>query len=276
MSDETVLITGSSSGIGRATAELFAEEEWVVYATARDEADLAELAERGCETAALDVTRAADVERVLDRIADEQGRLDCLVNNAGYGQHGPLEDVPAAELARQFDVNVYGPHRLTRAALPHMREAGDGTIVNVSSVSGRIAVPGAGAYSASKFALEAMSDALRGEVAGFGVDVVLVEPGPVATAFGERSAAELTEGLDHRRDVYGWVYEAVEDGSILAGSAPFAAEPRDVAAVIHEAAETTDPHARYPVGDAARYILLARFLPDRLRDLAFRVVRLVS
>jgi len=276
MSDETVLITGSSSGIGRATAELFAEEEWVVYATARDEADLAELAERGCETAELDVTRAADVERVLDRIADEQGRLDCLVNNAGYGQHGPLEDVPAGELARQFDVNVYGPHRLTRAALPHMREAGDGTIVNVSSVSGRITVPGAGAYSASKFALEAMSDALRGEVAGFGVDVVLVEPGPVATEFGERSAAELTAGLDDRRDVYGWVYEAVEDGSILAGSAPFAAEPRDVAAVIHEAAETTDPHARYPVGDAARYILLARFLPDRLRDLAFRVVRLVS
>jgi len=276
MSDETVLITGSSSGIGRATAELFAEEEWVVYATARDEADLAELAERGCETAELDVTRAVDVERVLDRIADEQGRLDCLVNNAGYGQHGPLEDVPADELARQFDVNVYGPHRLTRAALPHMREAGDGTIVNVSSVSGRITVPGAGAYSASKFALEAMSDALRGEVAGFGVDVVLVEPGPVATEFGERSEAELTEGIDDRRDVYGWVYEAVEDGSILAGSAPFAAEPRDVAAVIHEAAETTDPHARYPVGDAARYILLARFLPDRLRDLAFRVVRLVS
>jgi NAD(P)-dependent dehydrogenase (short-subunit alcohol dehydrogenase family) len=195
MSDETVLITGSSSGIGRATAELFAEEEWVVYATARDEADLAELAERGCETTELDVTRAADVGRVVDRIDDEQGRLDCLVNNAGYGQYGPLEDVPAGELARQFDVNVYGPHRLTRAALPHMREAEDGTIVNVSSVSGRIAVPGSGVYSASKFALEAMSDALRGEVEDFGVDVVLVEPGPVATAFGERSEAELGPGV---------------------------------------------------------------------------------
>ena len=273
MGDETVLITGCSSGIGRATAALFADEGWVVYATARDEADLAPLADRGCHTDELDVTVAADVERVVDRIVEEQGHLDCLVNNAGYGQYGPLEDVPADELGRQFDVNVYGPHRLARAVLPHMREAEDGTIVNVSSVSGRLSVPGSGAYSASKHALEAMSDALRGEVEGFGVDVAVVEPGPVATNFGERSREEASEGLDRREDVYGWVYEAVEDGRFLAGSAPFAAEPEDVAAVIHEAAETTDPHARYPVGQAARYMLLARFLPDGLRDFAIRIVR---
>ena len=276
MSDETVLVTGCSSGIGRATAELFAEEEWVVYATSRDEGDLSELAEAGCETAALDVTDAEEIERVVDRVLDEQGRLDCLVNNAGYAQYGPLEDVPADQLHRQFEVNVYGPHRLARAVLPHLREAGDGTIVNVSSVQGRIATPGAGAYSGSKFALEAMSDALRGEVEGFGVDVVLVEPGPVETNFTERSLEELAEGLDRRENVYGWLYDAIEDASVLSGSSPLAVAPREVAAVIHEAAETTDPHARYPVGPAARYLLLTRFLPDGLRDFAFRLVRRVA
>jgi NAD(P)-dependent dehydrogenase (short-subunit alcohol dehydrogenase family) len=276
MSDETVLITGCSSGIGRATAELFDAEGWVVYATARDESDVEGLADRGCQTAELDVTDADAIERVVDRIADEQGRIDCLVNNAGYGQYGPLEDVPAAELQRQFDVNVYGPHRLTRAVLPHMREAEDGTIVNVSSVSGRIATPGSGAYSASKFALEAMSDALRGEVEAFGVDVAVVEPGPVETNFTERSRDELGEGLDRREEVYGWLYETIEDTSILAGSSPLAVAPGRVAAVIHEAAETTDPHARYPVGRFARYALLSRFLPDALRDLGFRLVRRIA
>jgi len=273
MDEETVLITGCSSGIGRATAAFFAEEGWTVYATSRDEDDLAELAEAGCHTAALDVTKAAQIERVVDRVIDEQGHLDCLVNNAGYAQYGPLEDVPASELQKQFDVNVYGPHRLTRAVLPHMREAEDGTIVNVSSVSGRIAMPGTGAYSGSKFALEAMSDALRGEVDGFGVDVVLVEPGPVATEFTDRSRDELKDGLDRREDTYGWLYEMVEDAGIVGGAAPWAADPDDVAAVIHEAAEVTDPNARYPVGQAARYMLLSRFLPDGLRDLAARLLR---
>jgi len=268
-----VLITGCSSGIGRATAEFFADEGWTVYATSRDEDDLTDLAEDGCHTAALDVTRAAQVEEVVDRVIDEQGHLDCLVNNAGYAQYGPLEDVPAGQLQEQFDVNVYGPHRLTRAVLPHMREAEDGTIVNVSSVSGRISMPGTGAYSGSKFALEAMSDALRGEVDGFGVDVVLVEPGPVATNFEARSRDELKQGLDRREDTYGWLYEMVEDAGIVGGAAPFAADPEDVAAVVHEAAEVTDPHARYPVGQAARYMLLARFLPDGLRDLAARALR---
>jgi short-subunit dehydrogenase len=224
-------------------------------------------------TAALDVTDARQIESVVERVVDEQGHLDCLVNNAGYAQYGPLEDIPADELHRQFEVNVYGPHRLTRAVLPHMREAEDGTIVNVSSVSGRISVPGSGAYSGSKFALEAMSDALRGEVDGFGVDVALVEPGPVATNFTERSREEISDGLDRREDEYGWLYEAIEDTSILAGSSPLAIAPDRVAAVVHEAAETTDPHARYPVGTAARWLLLGRFLPDGLRDLGTRVIR---
>jgi NAD(P)-dependent dehydrogenase (short-subunit alcohol dehydrogenase family) len=275
MADETVLITGCSSGIGRATASRFAREEWTVYATARDEDDIAELAEEGCRTATLDVTSGRDVDRVTDRIIDETGRIDCLVNNAGYGQYGPLEDVPADELHRQFDVNVYGPQRLTRAVLPHMRDREEGTIVNVSSTYGRIVTPGSGAYSGSKHALEAMSDALRGEVDRFGVDVVLVEPGPVETEFRDRMEAELADGLERRPD-YQWLYELIEDADLLAGGAPIAVPPEDVATAIYDAASVTDPDARYPVGRAAKYLLYSRFLPDRLRDAVFRFVRTLA
>ncbi|MHB9288288.1 SDR family oxidoreductase [Halobacteriales archaeon Cl-PHB] len=276
MTDETVLITGCSSGIGNATARLFHEEGWHVYATSRDEADLADLAELGIETDELDVTKGEDIERLVDRIVEADWEISCLVNNAGYGQYGPMEDVPADELHRQFDVNVYGPHRLARAVLPHMRDREDGTIVNVSSVSGKVSAPGTGAYSASKAALEMMSDAMRGEVDGFGVDVVLVQPGPVATEFTDRYENELLEGLDRRTDVYGWIYDTLEDASVVGGSAPIAAEPERVASVIHDAAEATDPKARYPVGRVAQLMLLSRFLPDDLRDVGYRLYRKVT
>ena len=146
MQPKTVLITGCSSGIGRATAEAFLDEGWEVYATARNPADVETLGDRGCTVATLNVTEDDDVVRVVDRIVDEQGRIDCLVNNAGYAQFGSLEDVPTDAVHRQFDVNVYGPHRLTRAVLPHMRRRREGTIVNVSSAAGRVAFPGGGAY----------------------------------------------------------------------------------------------------------------------------------
>jgi NAD(P)-dependent dehydrogenase (short-subunit alcohol dehydrogenase family) len=269
MTEETVLVTGTSSGIGRATARLFAEEGWTVYATARREGDIEGLQ---CQTDTLDVTSGEDVDRVVGRIVQETNRIDCLVNNAGYGQYGPLEDVPTDELHRQFDVNVYGPHRLTRAVLPHMRDREEGTIVNVSSVSGRIATPGSGAYSASKFALEAMSDTLRSEVDRFGVDVVLVEPGPVETGFRDRMRSELDEGTERRPD-YEWLYDLVEDADVLADGAPIAVGPEAVAAVVHDAASVTDPDPRYPVGRVATYMLYARFLPDRLRDGVYRLLR---
>ena len=269
MTDETVLITGCSSGIGRATASLFAEEGWTVYATAREESDIEDME---CRTDELDVTSGADIDRVVDRTIEEEGRIDVLVNNAGYGQYGPLEDVPTDELHRQFDVNVYGPHRLARAVLPHMRDRGEGRIVNVSSVAGRVVTPGGGAYSGSKFALEAMSDALRGEVDRFGVDVVVVEPGPVETGFRERVQDELDTGLE-RRPEYEWLYDLVENAGLFAGDAPVAVPPEDVAAVIYDAACVSDPDPRYPVGRVAQYLLYSRFLPDRARDAAYRLVR---
>lgn len=271
MPEQTALLTGCSSGIGRAAAAAFAEDDWAVYATGRDGEALGDLAEAGCRTATLDATEPADVERVVDRIEAETGRVDALVNAAGYGQFGPLEDVPVERLHRQFDANVYGPHRLSRAVLGLMREAGDGTIVNVSDAHARLATPGTGAYAASTAALEAASDALRAEVEGFGVDVVLVEPGPVATAFQER-ATDATGDLP-RGPEYEWVYDAIDDGTEASLALPITSDPEDVATVIHDAACVDDPKARYPVGTFAKWSLYARFLPHSLRDSAFGLMR---
>jgi hypothetical protein len=269
---KTVLITGCSSGVGRATAEAFLEDDWKVYATARNPADIETLGEREhCDLNTLDVTDRDDIERVVSRMMERDGRIDALVNNAGYGQHGPLEDVPDDLLHRQFDVNVYGPHRLARAVLPHMRGAEDGTIVNVSSVAGRVAAPGMGAYAGSKHALEGMSDALRAEVGPFGVDVVVVQPGPVETSFRDRVEDELDAG--GRTDAYESVYEFQEDVSLIGGEGPFAIPPEEVAAAILEAAVSPDPEPRYAVGRFAKLSLNARFLPDGLRDAAFAVLR---
>lgn len=273
MSDRTVLITGCSSGIGRATAEAFLESEWVVYATSRDTDDIADLAEQGCETATLDVTVDEDVERVVERIEDHTGRVDCLVNNAGYGQYGPLEDISVGRLHRQFDVNVYGPHRLMRAVLPLMRDREDGTIVNVSSVAGKVALPGGSAYCASKFALEAMSDSLRSEVEQFGIDVVLVEPGLVETEFDDRMGEEL-DALP-RTEAYDSLYETIEEFRVAINSIPLTSEPELVATTIQDVACMSDPDPRYSVGPTGKLVLYSRFLPDRVRDGVFRTIRRV-
>jgi NAD(P)-dependent dehydrogenase (short-subunit alcohol dehydrogenase family) len=274
MTDQTVLITGCSSGIGRASAETFLENDWTVYATARDTADIEGLAEQGCATARLDVTEDEDVERVRGRIESETGRVDCLVNNAGFGQYGPLEDIPVERLHRQFDVNVYGPHRLTRAVVPMMREHETGTIVNVSSFYGRVSTPGGGAYAASKFALEAMSDALRGELDGLGPDVVLVEPGPVSTNFNERTGEEIDE-LE-QTEAYDWLYEYIEEVTIATNAMPFVSEPEDVAVAIHDVACMESPDPRHTVGPVAGVLRYAAFLPDSVRDKLYRAARRVA
>ncbi|EMA68727.1 short-chain dehydrogenase/reductase SDR [Halorubrum aidingense JCM 13560] len=286
---KTVLITGCSSGIGRAAAHAFNDEGWTVYATARNPADIETLGEAGCELATLDVTDQGDVDRVVDRILDEEGAIDALINNAGYGQFGPVEDVPTAKVHEQFDVNVYGPHRLIKAVLPGMRRERDGTIVNVSSVAGRVAFPGGGVYSGSKFAIEAMSDALRNEVAEHGVDVVVVEPGPVKTNFATRAereaaparggdgddasaAADSDDGLD-RSGAYEQFYELFEDTQLMGGDGPGAVEPEVVAGAILNAASATQPPARVQPGTVARVGVLARFLPDAVLDAGYDLVR---
>ncbi|WP_265108042.1 SDR family oxidoreductase [Halosolutus halophilus] len=270
---QSVLITGCSSGIGRATAEAFLAENWQVIATARNADDIAELADAGCTTLELDVTDPDQVASVVEETVDRGGAIDCLVNNAGYAQMGPIEDVSTVDLHRQFDVNVYGPHRLARAALPHMRAQGEGRIVNVSSVAGRVSLPGSGAYSGSKHALEAMSDALRSEVEEFGIDVVLVEPGPVETNFSDRADEELPEA--DRTPAYEKLYEIYDDAQLIGGGrgGPFASTPEDVAAAILEAGTCPEPPARYPVGPLGQFGVYARYLPDRFRDAGYGLLR---
>ena len=263
-----VLITGCSSGIGRATAREFLAEEWTVVATARNTDDITDLADAGCETAELDVTKPAQCQNVVEDVVDDHGRLDCLVNNAGYAQFGTIEDIPTRRLHRQFDVNLYGPHRLARAALPHFRKQENGTIVNLSSGAGRVSIPGMGAYCATKFALEAMTDAIRGEVQAFGVDAVLVEPGAVDTDFLDRAKTEL-EPIDST-GAYDHIYDVFEDYAAFDGA--FSSSPDEVASVIVNAASATQPQARYTVGLGGQLASLARHLPDSLRDRVYRLV----
>ncbi|WP_423745418.1 SDR family oxidoreductase (plasmid) [Haladaptatus sp. SPP-AMP-3] len=272
--DETVLITGCSSGIGRETALSFLADGWEVYATARNPADIQTLGEKGCHISTLDVTDDDDVERVIDEIIDEHGHLDCLVNNAGYAQPGPVEDVPIEQVHAQFDVNVYGPLRLARAALSHMRERGKGTIVNVSSAVGRVAVPGMGIYSGSKFALEGISDSLRGEVDEYDVDVVLVEPGPVDTEFYDRASDEI-EGVE-RSGGYDRFYEMYGDRQAVDGGMPGAVHPKEVADTILDAANVQHPDARYPVGTVAQLTDYARILPASWLDKLYGTVSELS
>jgi NAD(P)-dependent dehydrogenase (short-subunit alcohol dehydrogenase family) len=266
----TVLITGCSSGIGRATAERFLKAGWTVYATAREEADVDDLGDRGCRTAALDVTDADAVERVVARAYDEHDHLNCLVNNAGYGQFGAIEEVPDDQVRRQFDVNTFGPLRLVRAVVPRMRERGAGTVANVTAGVGGLNAPGLGVYTASKFALESALDALRQELSGSGVDVVMVRPGAVATRFYDRVLAEL-EGLD-RDPAYVDLYRALDSVGTVARGGPGVNPPERVAETVFRAGAAANPRPVYHVGAVAGLgTLTGNVVRGRARDAASRL-----
>lgn len=265
--EETVLVTGCSSGIGRELARAFLEDGWVVYATGRDERVLHELADRGVKTATVDVTSDADVITVVDQLVADEGRIDCLVNNAGYGQAGPVEDVPTKHVVRQFDVNVFGPHRFVRAVLPHMRSRDSGRIVNVASVVDRIVLPGMGIYSASKFALRAMSDALRQELHGTGIDVVVVEPWIVATDFFDRAVDELCHA--ERSPPYDDLYRLLESLTAIDDATLSVAAPQITAHAILRVASAENPHPYIRVGRWAKVgAVVGHLLTGRRRDRA--------
>jgi NAD(P)-dependent dehydrogenase (short-subunit alcohol dehydrogenase family) len=200
MASRAVLVTGCSSGIGAATAARLAAGGWTVYATARRPETLAELEAKGCRTLALDVTDEQSRKAAVDAVVAAEGAVGVLVNNAGYSQSGAVESVPDERVRAQFDTNVFGPLALCRLVLPGMREQGWGKIVNVSSMGGRFTFPGGGVYHATKHAIEALSDALRFEVKGFGVDVIVIEPGLIKTAFGGAGIGRRHGG---RRSVLG-------------------------------------------------------------------------
>jgi len=185
---KTVLITGCSTGIGRALAQEFCRRGYQVYATARRVESLAGMEAAGMRVAALDVDDAGGIDALRTRLEREQVRLDILVNNAGYGAMGPLVEMPLPELRRQFETNVFSNLAIIQALLPRLLAAGRSTVVNVSSVSGVLATPFAGAYCASKAAVNALSDALRMELAPLGIRVVTVQPGGIASQFGQTAA----------------------------------------------------------------------------------------
>lgn len=268
--EQVILITGSSSGIGRATAVEAARRGHRVFATARNPNDLADL-ERTPRLSALrlDVTDPASIAAALEAVSAAAGRLDALVNNAGYAQYGAVEDIRAEEWRAQFDANLFGAIETTRAALPLLRQAGRGTIVMVSSVAGRLVIPFAAPYCASKHALEAVADALRVEVGAFGIRTVVVEPGPIESRFDER-ARSLVAPLLSRPGPYRELYAGAEramDGDFQRGKRPAAA----VARVILDAIESRRPRARYRVTAMAKTLIpLSRLLPSRWIDALLR------
>lgn len=262
---QTALVTGAGSGIGRATAERLAGNGWRVFATDID-AETLETVE-DCVTETVDVTEAADMERLRAQIADEVSGLDCVVANAGMAQLGPVADIPPANLEEQFDVNVHGVHRTVRSMLPLLAER-DGTAIIVSSTHGRITTPGMGAYAASKHALEALAETLRMEVAELGVDVAVIEPAWVTTAFSDTAQRRL-ERAD-RDSRFADVYDAMGEGTLVGGRGPLAVTPDRVAAKIDTVVTTDNPGLRHPVGWPAKLVLATRWLPQPLQSLGHR------
>ena len=263
-----VLITGCSTGIGRATAERLAKKGWNVYAPARRLESIEDLMQKGCKTLALDVTDEASMRAAVDQVVAEEGAVGALVNNAGYSQSGALESVPMDQLRRQFETNVFGLLRMCQLVLPGMREQRDGRIVNVSSMGGRLTFPGGGAYHATKYAVEALSDVLRFEVAGFGVHVVLIEPGLIRTRFGEAAVGSMSDiEADGPYAKFNAAVAATTAGAYSGPLARLGAGPDAVARTIEKALTKSRPKARYPVTASARLMLAQHaILPDRAWD----------
>lgn len=273
MNERSILITGCSSGIGLATARRFAMRGWQVFASMRrpekGEALRAEAARQGwrLRTPALNVTDDQSVSAAVDEVlAQTGGRIDVVVNNAGYLAYGPLEETTPAELAAQLDTNVVGTHRVSRAVLPAMRARGRGRLVFIGSISGRVALPMLAAYHASKWALEGMVEALRYEVRPFGVSVVLIEPGPFRTALhdNEREAAAAANPASP--------YAALLRRYRQKSESMRRSELTPLIDVIERASTVARPRLRWPVGPASfSGAYLRRFAPDGLYELLIRL-----
>jgi len=270
---KAVLITGCSSGIGHATANHLATRGWTVYASARRADSIADLAESGCKTLALDVTDEDSMRAAVATVEDAEGAVGALVNNAGYSQSGAIETLPPELLLAQFETNVFGLVRMCQLVLPEMRRQGWGRIVNVSSMGGKLTFPGGGAYHGTKHAVEALSDALRFEVRGFGIDVVVIEPGLIKTRFGETAAGSIDAG-DADDDPYAEFNAAVGTATAEVYDGPLArlgGGPETVARAIERAISSGRPKTRYKVTPSARLALAQRrLLPDRAWDALMR------
>jgi short-subunit dehydrogenase len=263
------LVTGASSGIGYATALEFQNAGYTVYGVARRVERMESLRTAGGHPLAMDMKNEADLERVVETIIREQGRIDVLVNNAGIGLHGSIEETPLDQARELFEVNLFGVARLIQLVLPQMRKQGSGKIINVSSIGGEIALPLGAWYYASKHALEAFSDTLRMEVKRFGIDVVIVQPGIIKTEFEDQTANELRtiSGQGAYHDLAEAMAKRAESALGADSKANKASDPSLVAKTIRKTAEVNQPKPRYAVGYVAGTLLrLNRWLPTRLFD----------
>ena len=258
-----VLITGASSGIGKATAKRLLQNGYIVYGAARRWEAMEDLRQLGAKTIRMDITSDEAVREAVDAVIRAESRIDVLVNNAGYGSTGALEDVSIAEAKGQFDVNVFGLIRMTQLVLPHMRAQGSGTIVNISSIGGKVATPLSGWYNATKYSVEALSDSLRLEVKRFGVNVVVIEPGGIQTEW-SRIAADNAQRNSGETAYRSMVNKLIANFSTYDRKL---SHPDVIARLIHRAIHARKPRTRYAAGfGAAPVLLLRRVMPDWVLD----------
>lgn len=259
-----ILITGASSGIGKETAKYLAQQNTIVYATARRVDKMDDLKNYGIKTMPLDVTNDESMQAAVNNILTAEGKIDVLINNAGYGSFGALEDVPLPEAKYQFEVNVFGLARLTQLVLPYMRKQHSGKIINISSMGGKFGEPHGAWYHSTKYAVEGLSDSLRMELKQFNIDVVLIEPGAIKSEWGGIATDKLLEvsGKTAYKDLVQKQVKMFERTYKLVGS-----EPIVVAKAISKAVFSSNPKTRYAVGGGAKLILFfRRILSDKLFD----------
>ncbi|MEM9016957.1 MAG: oxidoreductase [Verrucomicrobiota bacterium] len=265
MNSKTILITGASSGIGKDAARRLADRGHTVYVAARRLEQMLDLTEVGCRPLMMDLTKEEEIDSVASTILDAHGGLDVLFNNAGYGLYGAVEDIAMEEVHYQFDVNLFGLARLTKKFLPSMRERGRGTIINNSSVGGKIYTPMGAWYHATKHALEGWSDCLRIELAPFGVNVVVIEPGAIRTEFGEVMAGPMRERSGE--GPYGPMVKKLADLQEREYQDGGGSDPRVVSEAVIHAVESSRPRTRYAVGRYAKVLpWIRRWFGDRAFD----------
>jgi NAD(P)-dependent dehydrogenase (short-subunit alcohol dehydrogenase family) len=260
---KVAVVTGASAGIGEATVKRLIEQGYTTYAAARRLERMANLEKLGAILLPLDLTDDSSILRGAERIRTEQSRIDVLVNNAGYGSYGAVEDVPLDEARRQFEVNVFGLARLVQLVTPLMRQQRSGKILNVSSIGGKGWEPLGAWYHATKFAVEGFSDCLRMELKPFGIDVIVIEPGAIRTEWGQIALDTLQQASGH--SAYG--PQAEEKRALFLAAAGSASDPDVVAREIIKAIQASRPKTRYVVGAHAKpLVFMSTFLPDRFND----------
>ena len=267
MENKVILITGASSGMGKETALQLIKEGHMVYGAARRLDKMQELVEAGGHAVAMDITKGDQIQDAVSKILSEQGKVDVLINNAGYAIYGAVEDISIEDARRQFDVNLFGLARITQLVLPHMRKQRSGKIINISSMGGKIYTPLGAWYHATKHALEGWSDCLRLELKQFNIDVVIIEPGAISTEFGDVMLEPMLErsGSGPYANIAQSMAKATKDSYEKGGASPASV----ISNVISKAIKSNRPKTRYVAGKMAKPLMFVRkYFGDRVFDKA--------